>query len=195
MSPDFTKERPSCLHAEFWHTPTVEVDALSTSRAAAIRTSDEIALVSPGMRDFFESGFYHGLDDATASRELTNHLAILSEVRAAGGNVLIGTDAGFGWILPGYSIHDELGHFVDGGFPPYEALAAATVRASASVGQSHEWGRIAPGLRADLILVNADPLHSVGAVSHSSGVMVRGHWLSRGTLEGMLDDIRASYGG
>ena len=49
--------------------------------------------------------------------------------------------------------------------------------------------------RADLILVNADPLHSVGAVSHSSGVMVRGRWLSRGTLEELLDDIRASYGG
>lgn len=180
--------------AGVWHTPTVEVDALSSDRVAEIQASPEFDLVSPGMRDFFATGFFHGRPAPVASRERVNHLATLAEVHSAGGRLLVGTDAGFGWILPGYSIHDELAHFAAAGLAPFDVLAAATSRAAQSVAGDAEWGSIVPGRRADLILANANPLSSVEWVAHSSGVMVRGRWLSRGTFDRRLEEIRVGYG-
>ena len=89
-----------------WHTPTISVDALSRAERDAIRSGSEIAFIAPGVREFYESGFHHGLDQATASRERDNHELMIRETHAAGAGLLVGTDAGFGWILPGFSIHD-----------------------------------------------------------------------------------------
>ncbi len=179
--------------AGVWHTPTITVDALSQSQAQAIRTGPEIEAVSPGMRGFFTDGFYQGFSSSIAAREEANHEAMTGVISEIGGGLLVGTDAGFGWMLPGYSIHDELRHFVQAGLTPYEALRAATSDPARAVGAADEFGRIAVGLRADLILVAANPLADVGRVRELSGVMVRGRWLSKGTLERMLDEIAASY--
>ena len=176
-----------------WHTPTITVDALSRDQVRGTRSSPEIHRVSPGMRAFFENGFYHGFEASVAAREEANQKAIVRAVHEAGGRLLVGTDAGFGWIVPGYSIHDELGRFVDSGLTPYEALRAATADAARSVGLENEFGRIAPGLRADLMLVATDPLRELDALLETSGVMSRGRWLSRGTLTSMLEGIEAAY--
>lgn len=180
--------------AALWHTPTISVDALSRAERDAIRSGPELAFIAPGVRDFFESGFHHGFQAATASRERDNHELMIYEVQAAGAGLLVGTDAGFGWILPGFSIHDELEGIAAAGLSAYEVLKAATVNAAAALGVPEEFGRVVPGFRADLILVPGNPLENVGAVRDHDGVMVRGRWLSRGTLDARLEDIRASYG-
>lgn len=176
------------------HTPTITVDALSRAQARSIQNGPEIRYISPGMRDFFATGYHHGLKDPVAEREHRNHRLMIAAVRDAGGRLLVGTDAGFGWILPGSSIHDELTSFEQAGLSPYETLRAATADAAASAGREDEFGRIAVGLRADLVLVARNPLVEVAALRESSGTMVRGRWLSRGTLEAMREAIRAEYG-
>ena len=69
---------------------------------------------------------------------------------------------------------------VDAGLSPYEALAAATRQAGefvgAAVGPEERFGRIAPGQRADLLLVEGDPLVDVAALTRMRGVMARGVW-------------------
>ena len=179
--------------ARVWHTPTVTVDALSTDRVAAIRGGPDLETVSPGMRSFFENGFHHGLSPSVAAREEENHELILREIHQAGGGVVVGTDAGFGWILPGYSIHDELRHFIEAGLSPFETLQAATSRAADAANLEEEFGQVREGYRADLILLARNPLRGLDGLRELSGVMVRGIWLSRGTLAERLVQIRLEY--
>ena len=193
---DVSRVRELVTHsatADVWHTPTITVDALSRSERDAIRSGPELAFIAPGVRDFFETGFYQGLEGSTASRERANHELMIREVRAAGAGLLVGTDAGFGWILPGFSIHNELEGLASAGLAAYEVLKAATVNAAMALGVHDEFGRVALGLRADLILVPEDPLGDVSAIRDHDGVMVRGRWLSRGTLDARLAEIRDGY--
>ena len=179
--------------AGVWHTPTITVDALSQEQVTRIRTGPEIKGVSPGMRSFYTDGFYHGWGSLVAAWEETNHETIVRTLHEAGAGLLVGTDAGFGWILPGYSIHDELRHFVEAGLTPYEALRAATSDPARSVGRLTDFGVVSTGARGDLLLVAANPLEDLSRVRELSGVMVGGQWLSRGTLEDRITEITASY--
>jgi len=92
--------------------------------------------------------------------------------RAAGVPVVFGTDAG---VYEHGRNAEELALLVErAGMSPAEALAAATTGAARLLGLENEVGRIAPGLSADLIAVEGDPLADVGALARVRFVMVRG---------------------
>ncbi len=59
------------------------------------------------------------------------------------------------------SLHRELELLVRAGLSPAEALRAATHRPAELLGRAHEWGSIAPGRAADLLLLDADPLADI----------------------------------
>jgi hypothetical protein len=61
------------------------------------------------------------------------------------------------------------------------------------MGELDEWGTIEVGKRADLVLLNANPLDDIANTEQIEGVMGRGQWLTAGDLQQMLDDIVASY--
>ena len=107
---------------------------------------------------------------------------IASALHNAGARLLVGTDAPHPFVLPGFSVHEELSNFVSTGMSPYEALKAATVDVAEFMGVRGEFGVVKRGARADLILLEGNPLDDVRNTSRISGVMVRGHWLSRGAL-------------
>src|SRR5262249_60162703 len=77
-------------------------------------------------------------------------------LKAAGVRILAGTDCGNPGTAHGASIHRELALLVAAGLTPAEALAAATAVAAGAFALADR-GRIAPGLRADLVLVDGDP--------------------------------------
>jgi imidazolonepropionase-like amidohydrolase len=96
----------------------------------------------------------------------------------AGVPILAGTDANATPAAPaspafGESLHDELGLLVDAGLTPGEALAAATSVPADRFGLGDR-GRIAEGLRADLVLLDADPLEDVSATRRIQGVWCAG---------------------
>jgi hypothetical protein len=94
----------------------------------------------------------------------------------AGVPLLTGTDSGTFGVAPGASVARELELLVAAGLSPYEALASAT-RVSAEVLGFVQTGMIAPGYRANLLLLPNDPLTEIGAVEFPVGVMIRGYWL------------------
>ena len=105
--------------------------------------------------------------------------------------LLLSTDAGTGGmgVVPGFSIHDELRILVENGFSPYEAIATGTVNASKVVKRmigKDEFGIIAPGKRADLLLVSQNPLEDVANVRKIVGVMAAGRWYDQEALAKML---------
>jgi hypothetical protein len=93
----------------------------------------------------------------------------------------------------GYLAHEELAYLVGAGLTPYEALRAGTHDAALVLGHLDEFGTVAVGRRADLLLLEASPLDDVSHAGQIDGVMVRGRWLSQGELRPMLDGLKASF--
>jgi Tol biopolymer transport system component/imidazolonepropionase-like amidohydrolase len=80
-------------------------------------------------------------------------------VVSAGGRVIAGTDSP---IIPqGLSLHTELQHFVDAGLTPFEALQTATSVAAEALGVGDELGSLEPGMLADMVVVEGDPLRDI----------------------------------
>lgn len=106
---------------------------------------------------------------------LKNNIAALE---AAGVPVLAGTDAANPGTVHGVSLHHELRLLVESGLATESALAAATSRAADAFTLTDR-GRIKPGLRADLLLVEGNPLEDIRAVSRIRGVWKAGHPVDR----------------
>lgn len=108
---------------------------------------------------------------------------IAAEFRA-GVPIVAGTDTPNGMLAPGSGLIDELRVLGESGIPPMETLRAATRDAALALGDSMG-GIIAPGARADLVLLDANPLTDSGAayLDRIRGVMTAGRWLSREELD------------
>jgi imidazolonepropionase-like amidohydrolase len=113
----------------------------------------------------------------------------------AGVRIMVGTDSSWNlhFVIAGFSVHEELRHFVDAGLTPYQALRAATINPAEFLQATNEFGTVSIGKRADLILVEANPLEDVTNASRRIGVMVRGRWLPEAELQRMLQALEASY--
>jgi ketosteroid isomerase-like protein len=86
-------------------------------------------------------------------------------------------------------LQEELASFVAAGLTPYEAIRAGTSDAARFLHSEAEFGTVAVGRRADLILLNANPLEDVGNVQKREGVMVQGNWLTEDVLKSKLEKI------
>jgi hypothetical protein len=118
-------------------------------------------------------------------------LMLLSHLDKAGVPLILGTDAGTGWmgLVPGLSVHKELRVLTKNGLTPFEAIKTATVNAAVVVnnmiGQG-DFGTIEVGKRADLLLVNGNPLEDIEVLSSPKGVMAAGRWYDKSTLQRMI---------
>ena len=118
---------------------------------------------------------------------------LLKALFDAGVPLMCGTDAPDVGPLPGIGIHDELQEFVNDGLTPYQALQTATVNAARYLRHSDEFGTVEAGKRADMVLLESNPLAAIASTRRVAGVMVRGEWLPHGQLVRMVDDVPASY--
>ena len=108
-----------------------------------------------------------------------------------GAGLLLGSDAPQWWNVPGFSALRELGALVAAGLTPYQALETGTRNVATFFGTQDRAGTIEVGKRADLILLDANPLDDIGNVWKNAGVMIRGRWLSRATLDQRLQQLAA----
>jgi len=107
----------------------------------------------------------------------------------AGVHLIAGTDAGLFAIIPGESMARELELLVEAGLSPHQALESAT-RISAQILGFEQTGMIAPGYRANLVLLPEDPLTKIGAVEFPSAVMLSGYWMDDIKLEELREGAR-----
>jgi hypothetical protein len=112
---------------------------------------------------------------------------VAGALHRAGVPLIVGTDAmGFPWIAPGSSLHRELALLIESGLTPYDVLHAATIMPARLLGRTTEFGTITPGARADLLLVDGNPLDDLSRLQRPAGVMTRGRWFTRDELTDML---------
>jgi hypothetical protein len=112
----------------------------------------------------------------------------------AGVPLLAGTDAMNPYCMPGFSLHDELALLVESGLTPLAALRAATLGPAEFLGRSDELGGIAPGRRADLVLLSADPLADIRNTKQIQAVWLRGKYFDRAALDQLLADAKHRHG-
>lgn len=104
--------------------------------------------------------------------------AAVAQLRDAGAAILCGTDAPNPGTAFGASMHEELALLVEAGLSPTAALAAATATPAARFGLTDR-GRIAPGLRADLLLVDGDPTTDITATRRIAAIWRGGQRFDR----------------
>ena len=127
----------------------------------------------------------------TGVRVMELRRKIFKALKAADAPIALGTDSPQMFSVPGFSIHRELKLMVDVGFTPYEAIASGTTKVSEYFGTMADSGTVATGKRADLILLNANPLEDIANAERRSGVMVNGRWLAASEIEKRLEEIAA----
>lgn len=116
---------------------------------------------------------------------------VVRALQAAGAPLLLGTDTPNPFVFPGFSIHGELRTLVEAGLSPFDALRAGTVNAAAFLGEAGVFGTVRVGARADLLLLEGNPLKDLTTLRAPVGVMVRGNWLPRHRLVARLAEIEA----
>jgi imidazolonepropionase-like amidohydrolase len=118
---------------------------------------------------------------------------LLGALAAGGARVLMGTDSPQLFSVPGFSIHREMRAMIAAGMTPWQVLAAGT--RDVALHLDADAGTVEVGRRADLLLLEADPLADVASVQRRAGVMVNGRWLPAQELERRLAEIAEAYAG
>jgi imidazolonepropionase-like amidohydrolase len=120
---------------------------------------------------------------------IDNRMKILQALHKGGVRVLLGSDAPQQFNVPGFSIHREMRRMVDAGMTPYEIVRSGTANVGEYLKKQDDFGTVAVGKRADLLLVDANPLQDVANMQRRSGVMVRGRWLPQAEIDARLSNI------
>jgi imidazolonepropionase-like amidohydrolase len=141
------------------------------------------ASVLKGTREFVLSG--KGVDAAKAAifaKALQQGRDNLLRAWKAGVPLVMGSDSGNPLVFPGPSLHHELELWVQAGIPPAVALQAATANAAALLRAADHIGAIRPGMDANLLLVDGNPLVDITATERISLVVFKGERLQRPDL-------------
>lgn len=133
--------------------------------------------------------------DAEAARiYIDNRMRIMTALYKGGVGILLGSDAPQQFNTPGFSIYPEMKRMADAGMTTFDVIESGT----ASVGQFYKdkdaFGTVAAGQRADLVLVDANPLQNLANIEKRSGVMIRGRWLPQSEIDARLKQIEARSG-
>ncbi len=104
--------------------------------------------------------------------------------------LLLGADAPQIFNPPGYSAHREMALLVDAGLSPFEAIKTGTVHVGTYLDEPDQTGKVAPGFRADLILLSSNPLETIPFKQNIEGVVYRGYFANRAQLDEILNYLR-----
>ena len=129
--------------------------------------------------------------DPFADREkfFQAELKMVGEMNRARVPILAGTDTAAGVrVYPGFSLHEELELLVQAGLTPMEALQAATRNAGKYL-ELADTGTIEKGKRADLVLLNANPLADIKNTRKIESVVLAGRYFSRVDLDKLLAGV------
>jgi imidazolonepropionase-like amidohydrolase len=194
--------------ARSWQVPTLslfEKIADVTTPAERLMTNPDFRYVPPQalkqwaaqLGELKEAGYTAA--DAAAFTELRRR--IVKALRDARVPLMAGSDTAQAFQIWGPGLHQEVRALAAAGLSPMDALKAATVvprdyfRSLPNGGSARGWkadfGTIAPGARADLILLGADPSRNLDALKRPNMVIARGRLFDRPTLDAMLEKVIA----
>lgn len=185
--------------ANAWAVPTMALwDVLmGVAELETLRAYPELAYMPREMVAGWEEAHERrlanpDLDRAAARRMADHRIALLRALHEGGARILMGTDAPQQFSVPGLSLHRELRKMREAGMSPFEVLETGTRNVGEYFWNHDRFGMVAVGHRADLILLDANPLDDLANLSRRSGLMVRGHWLPEPEIQERLAAIAAA---
>jgi imidazolonepropionase-like amidohydrolase len=198
----YDPDRAKALIALFVRNQTWQVPTLYWERGEWLieKTSagaDPLAKYAPAVwRERTWPMFTTGIEkdwstDPFADREkfFQAELKMVGEMNRAGVPILAGTDTAAGVrVYPGFSLHEELELLVLAGLTPMEALQAATKNAGKYLGLA-DTGTIEKGKRADLVLLDSNPLADIKNTRKIQSVVLDGRYFSRADLDHLLAGV------
>ena len=178
---------------EVWNVPTLSLwDNTVTEFDRPARATEEVRrfehpLTPSGFDWLYSSYGPQARSGITGTR--STRLGLVKALSDAGAPVLVGTDAS----ATGYTVHREMGLFVEAGLTAFQALNAATAEAARYLRKEGEFGTLVPGASADMVLLGADPLVDIGNARMIRGVMIRGEWWSKEMIDAEMAAIQREY--
>ncbi|MGI9542874.1 MAG: amidohydrolase family protein [Cyclobacteriaceae bacterium] len=132
-------------------------------------------------------------DPGQVQRYIDIRRKLIKAMQDGGVGLLLGSDAPQVFNVPGFSAQHELEMYVDAGLTNYQALVTGTTNPAAFFKVEGEYGVIAPGASADLILLKDNPLEDITNLRAKEGVMIKGEWLSKERIAEELAKIADKY--
>jgi imidazolonepropionase-like amidohydrolase len=126
------------------------------------------------------------IPEAERAKFLALRRRLIKSLYDAGVPFALGSDAPQFWNVPGFSAHRELRSMVDAGLTPYQALRTGTVNVGVYFKTESTTGTLSAGKRADLLLLDANPLQNIDNSTKIAGVMVNGRWMSKADIDKRL---------
>jgi imidazolonepropionase-like amidohydrolase len=183
-----------------WNVPTeslIHHVLLPAPTTGELADREELGYVPPQMRDQWVKSRDGMIAQPSYDADRARHYAglrmrLIKALHEGGAGLLLGSDAPQIFNVPGFAIHHELRILVEAGLTPFQALATGTRDVGRFLGdQSH--GVIAPGARADLILLEANPLADVANLQRRAGVMLGGRWIAEGEIQSGLNALATRF--
>ena len=168
---------------------------------SAVLSQPEMKYVSQGQRDRWRQQASGGPQGTPA--ELGAFFAlrkrILKALSDAGVGILMGTDSPQMFNVPGFALHRELRVVAESGMSNYAILRSGTASVGTYVadhlGLDGNFGTVAVGQRADLVLLSRNPLDDLANLTDRVGVMVRGRWITRAEIDAGLAALAEKHAG
>ena len=124
---------------------------------------------------------------------------ILKDLADVGASIMMGTDSPQMFNVPRFALHREIAVMSEAGMTNQQILESGTVTVGRYVREhlrtDEDFGTVAPGQRADLVLLGSNPLDDLDNLKDRVGVMVRGMWVSRAEIDSGLAALAAKHAG
>jgi hypothetical protein len=195
----YSPEKAQKLYAKFlanhtWQVPTLPLlIELAFLTPATDRSSDpNLKYIPQNLQKIWRQGRAESLANKTPGDFLLRAKLVEASLKAvgdmhnAGIPIMAGTDSTAPNLVPGFSLHESIADLVQAGLTPMQALQAATSRPAEFLNRATEQGTIAPGQRADLVLLDADPLSDIHNTQKIQAVFLKGKYLDRVALDALL---------
>jgi imidazolonepropionase-like amidohydrolase len=176
---------PTQTLAEHWQSPKRSVQDLLAAPEMKYMSRSVLDNWARAKESTMKNPAYN---PASALKFIEVRKKIILESHRQGVGLLLGSDAPQVFSVPGFSIPHELAYLVESGLTPYQALYTGTVNVGKFLKQDN-LGVIKAGAVADLLLLDANPLKDIKAVSAISGVMLDGRWLSKSDIDNILKKL------
>jgi imidazolonepropionase-like amidohydrolase len=187
--------------ARAWIVPTIALweTAFDGNRSAAdMRTArPEWRYMPPETVEEWKRVMDERLDAASSEahrRERALRRTILTALHGGGAPILLGTESPHVFTVPGFAMQHEMRVWVEIGMTPYQVLETGTRRVAEYFDATDDFGSVAVGHRADLLLLMENPIADIEHVTSRAGVMVNGRWLPERQIQDRLADIATFYG-
>jgi len=176
------------------HSPTLTIFYNLTeiyNKGESFLTTEQAGYINPFIRDINMDDYKYHISIKTNNKNATRrineqhkfHLEIIKKLHKAGVNIVCSTDAGGLNTAAGFSIHQELGFYIEAGMSNYEALKTATVNPTKVYKEYNKFGTIEKGKMANLILSNTNPLNNLTTLKTPEWVMIKGRKINKSLME------------